>query len=94
MTDLLLFVAWSVAILALGFIASALVAAVIDRARMARRPAPEPDPERDNVLAVGEYLLDHMPDPGQEVWVRVSRCTEHGGRHVEMQLLPTLKGEL
>lgn len=44
-------------------------------------------------LYLGERLLDRAPEPGAEVWLRVTCCSADTctGKHVTIQPLPTLK---
>ena len=50
----------------------------------------EDDDHKAEALAIGRYILSHGLDQG-EVWVRVRRCDTHGGQHLDIGLLPTLK---
>ena len=96
LTILVWFVASFVGILVLAFIVGVIGA-------VARRRDPEAgvlvadgaDDEEDDdheaeALAIGRYILSHGLDQG-EVWVRVRRCDTHGGQHLDIGLLPTLK---
>lgn len=88
------FILWALAILGIGFLASAMIAAVVDRIRMKHHPADAPDPlaEKDaEALTVGRYVYKHAK-PGEEVWIRVRRCEEPCGRHMDVGLLPAIKG--
>lgn len=95
-TLLAYFAAAFVGILVLAFIVGVIGA-------IARRRHPEADvlaadgaeTEEDDhheaeALAIGRYILSHGLDQG-EVWVRVRRCEAHGGKHLDIGLLPTLK---
>lgn len=92
-TLLMWFVAAFLGILVLAFIVGVIQAI----ARHRRQPEPEGYPEteedddhRAEALAIGRYILSHGLDQG-EVWVRVRRCEAHGGKHLDIGLLPTLK---
>ena len=53
-------------------------------------PDDEDDDHRAEALAIGRYILAHGLDQG-EVWVRVRRCEAHGGKHLDIGLLPSLE---
>lgn len=79
----------------LGILVLAFVVGVVQA--IARQPEPEGYPEteedddhRAEALAIGRYILSHGLDQG-EVWVRVRRYEAHGGRHLDIGLLPSLE---
>ena len=53
-------------------------------------PETEDDDHRAEALAIGRYILTHGLGQG-EVWVRVRRCEAHGGKHLDIGLLPSLE---
>ena len=91
--------AWFVAAF-LGILVLAFIAGVIQAIARRRHPETgvlvadgaddEDDDHRAEALAIGRYILTHGLDQG-EVWVRVRRCEAHGGQHLDIGLLPTLK---
>lgn len=81
----------------LGILVLAFIVGVVQAiASRRRQPEPEGYPEtkdddhRAEALAIGRYILSHGLDQG-EVWVRVRRCEAHGGKHLDIALLPALK---
>ena len=85
----------------LGILVLAFIAGVIGAVARRRDPEAgvlvadgaddeEDDDHRAEALAIGRYILTHGLDQG-EVWVRVRRCEAHGGQHLDIGLLPTLK---
>ena len=84
----------------LGILVLAFIAGVIGAIARRRHPGireaefdddpDEDDDHRAEALAIGRYILTHGLDQG-EVWVRVRRCKAHGGKHLDIGLLPSLE---
>lgn len=81
-------IAAGIAIL-VAFIASAAFKVIRDG--LDRRDGRSPEADA-TVLEFGHRILDRIPEPGEEVWLRLRRCSEHPDeRHVDIHVLPTLR---
>ncbi|MBB1512015.1 hypothetical protein H5399_05270 [Tessaracoccus sp. MC1627] len=76
-------------VILVAFIATAVFKAVRDGLRG------HDDTLGDSDLAAldcGHRILDRIPDPGEEVWLRIRRCSTHPDeQHVDIHVLPTLR---
>lgn len=76
-------------VILVAFIATAVFKAVRD----ALRGDPEVLDDADMAaLDCRHRILDRIPDPGSEVWLRIRRCSTHPDeQHVDIHVLPTLR---